>query len=205
MLSPALQLQATGGGQRAQLLPISQKKHEGRPGGPGLRHLRSLQTQDAQLHSSVAGHGARRQNQASPGGVGRGAHHRCHPPRPTGHPAIPLLTAVTPGGPRCHLLSRHTRWVAVPTPGQSEQGCRFEPSLSCHVGRAGQKKPKLGKSSTLAHKSRRGPSEQAELPSAVFGFFSQWYLHHCLYLASSIGIPKIICWGKNAYSSMARQ
>lgn len=61
-----------------------------------------------------------------------------------------------PGKPRCHLLSHHTQRVAVPTPGQSERGCRFEPSLSCHVGWAGQKKPKLGKSSNLAHKSPCG-------------------------------------------------
>lgn len=92
-------------------------------------------------------------------GAGHGVQHHRHPNSPTGHPAVPLLSTTTasPGKPHCHLLSHHTWCVAVPAPGQSEQGCRFEPSLSCHVGWAGQKTPKLRKSSDLAHKSRCDP------------------------------------------------
>ena len=102
--------QATRGGGGLSFCPFPRRMYGGRPGGPGLQHLGSLQTQEAQLHSWVAGHGAsgalaaRRQTGHPPGKQDKGCSITRHPPSPT-----TLLSpySVSPGKPHCHLLSHH--------------------------------------------------------------------------------------------------
>lgn len=128
--------------------PFPRRTREGRPSGPGLKHLRSSQIQDApQLGHWAWCTSASRQNQASPG------------EQDTGCSIAAILqaqqaTLLSPSSapPPCHLESP----AAIPRPttcsgwlslhrGKVNKAAGMSLPCPANVGQAGQNKPKLRK------------------------------------------------------------